>query len=85
MALIPKGFSIVFFFCFLVCAAVEFNLGAELPFNSLRISVFFAVTMALKTLGGTTLSQIVMASSANVKSVYNIIHIPLSLSHSVFL
>lgn len=84
LAVNAKGFFHSSFYCFLVCAAVEFNLGAELPFNSQWISVFFAVTVALKTTRGTTLSRIVMAHSADRKSVYNVICIPLSLSHSVF-
>ena len=78
--LIPKGFSIVFFCCcccILVCAGVEFNLGAELPFNSQWISVFFAVTVVLKTPRGTILSSIVMAcSSTNGNSIQSIICIP---------
>lgn len=84
LAVNTKGFFHRSFYCFLVCAAVEFNLGAELPFNSQWISLFFVVTVALKTSRGTTLSWIVMAHSANMKSVYNIICIPLSLSHSLF-
>lgn len=59
--LIPKGFSIALFvvFAFLVCTGVEFNLGAELPFNSQWRSLYFAVTVALKT-SGSILSSIVM-------------------------
>lgn len=77
--LIPKGFSIVFCCCccILVCAGVEFNLGAELPFNSQWISVFFAVTVVFKTPRGTILSSIVMAcNSTNGNSIQNIICIP---------
>lgn len=60
--LVPKGFFHSSFCCsFLLCAGIEFRLGAELPFNSQWISLFCVVTVPLKAWRGRTLSWITTA------------------------